>query len=237
MSDEFGLLQLCRAKPRSVRICAEADRVIRTHDQAIGTFDQKTRLGLALVPSRQLKSGELKAGRSIKKYERAIIPRKAKTRQNSASTRRRRQQGDSKMIAHRGHCFCGAVEIQVQGTPEGMGYCHCASCRSWSAAPVTAFTLWKPQNVRVTKGAAYIGKFMKTEASHRQYCKRCGGHLMTDHPELGLVDVYATTIPTMRFAPSVHVNYAEAVLPMKDGLPKLRDFPAEMGGSGDVVPE
>jgi hypothetical protein len=27
------------------------------------------------------------------------------------------------------------------------------------------------------------------------------------------------------------------VLPMKDGLPKLRDFPAEMGGSGDVVPE
>jgi hypothetical protein len=87
MSDEFGLLQLCRAKPRSVRICAEADRVIRTHDQAIGTFDQKTRLGLALVPSRQLKSGELKAGRSIKKYERAIIPRKAKTRQNSASTR------------------------------------------------------------------------------------------------------------------------------------------------------
>jgi hypothetical protein len=27
------------------------------------------------------------------------------------------------------------------------------------------------------------------------------------------------------------------VLPMMDGLPKLKDFPAEMGGSGDVVPE
>jgi len=24
---------------------------------------------------------------------------------------------------------------------------------------------------------------------------------------------------------------------MKDGLPKLKDFPAEMGGSGEVVPE
>jgi hypothetical protein len=141
------------------------------------------------------------------------------------------------MIVHRGTCFCGAVELQVQGTPEGMGYCHCSSCRSWSAAPVNAFTLWKPHDVRVTKGAEFIGKFMKTEASVRQYCKRCGGHLMTDHPKLGLVDVYAATIPTLKFRPAVHVNYAETVLPMRDGLPKLRDFPAEMGGSGDVVPE
>ena len=141
------------------------------------------------------------------------------------------------MITHKGNCFCGAVEIQVQDTPEAMGYCHCSSCRSWSATPVTAFTLWKPQNVRITKGAESLGKFAKTDASLRQYCKRCGGHLMTDHPNFGLVDVYAATIPTLKFAPALHVNYAETVLPMKDGLPKLKDFPAEMGGSGDAVPE
>ncbi len=35
----------------------------------------------------------------------------------------------------------------------------------------------------------------------------------------------------------VHVNYAETVLPMKDGLPKFKDFPAEMGGSGENLPE
>jgi hypothetical protein len=141
------------------------------------------------------------------------------------------------MITHKGNCFCGAVELQVQGEPEAMGYCHCSSCRSWSSAPVNAFTLWKPQNVRVTKGAEYLGKFTKNPTSHRQYCKRCGGHLMADHPQLGLVDVYAATIPTLKFAPGVHVNYSETALPMKDGLPKLKDFPAEMGGSGDVVPE
>jgi hypothetical protein len=33
------------------------------------------------------------------------------------------------------------------------------------------------------------------------------------------------------------VNYAESVLHMKDGLPKLRDFPAELGGTGDMVAE
>jgi hypothetical protein len=35
----------------------------------------------------------------------------------------------------------------------------------------------------------------------------------------------------------VHVNYAESVLPMQDGLPKLKDFPRSLGGSGEVVAE
>ena len=136
-----------------------------------------------------------------------------------------------------GACFCGAVEIEVTGAPEGMGYCHCSSCRSWSAGPVNAFTLWKTENVKVTKGADQIGRFVKTERSDRQYCKRCGGHLMTAHPLWNLIDVYAATIPGIEFRPGVHVNYAETVLPMKDGLPKLRDFPPELGGTGQMVPE
>ncbi len=139
--------------------------------------------------------------------------------------------------AHIGTCFCGAVEVQVTGAPEAMGYCHCASCRSWSAAPVNAFTLWKPENVKVTKGQESIGHFSKTEMSDRQFCKQCGGHLMTNHPPLGLTDVYAATIPSLAFVPGVHVNCAQTVLPMKDGLPKLKDFPSELGGSGEAVPE
>jgi hypothetical protein len=129
------------------------------------------------------------------------------------------------------------VEIEVHGTAEAMGYCHCSSCRSWSASPVNAFTLWKPENVKVTKGAEFLSGFEKTEMSDRQFCTKCGGHLMTAHPPLGLVDVYAATIPGVKFTPGLHVNYAETVLPMKDGLPKLRDFPAELGGSGTAAPE
>jgi hypothetical protein len=102
---------------------------------------------------------------------------------------------------------------------------------------VNAFTLWKPENVRVTAGAEHVGMFQKTPLSQRQYCTKCGGHLMTNHPTLGLVDVFAATVPDLAFTPGVHVNYAETVLPMRDGLPKLRDFPAELGGSGEAVPE
>jgi hypothetical protein len=89
----------------------------------------------------------------------------------------------------------------------------------------------------VTKGGDHVGHFMKTPKSDRQYCRKCGGHLMTYHPPFGLMDVYAATIPSVPFKPGVHVNYAEAVLPMKDGLPKLKDFPKELGGSGEAVPE
>jgi hypothetical protein len=140
-------------------------------------------------------------------------------------------------MSYLGSCFCGAVKIEVTGKPEAMGYCHCNSCRSWSAAPVNAFSLWKPEAVEVKSGADQIATFQKTPFSERQYCKKCGGHLMNRHPTIGLVDLYAATIPGLPFAPGVHVNYAETVLPMKDGLPKLKDFPAELGGSGDMVPE
>jgi len=138
---------------------------------------------------------------------------------------------------HKGSCFCGAVQIEVTGAPEAMGYCHCASCRSWAAAPVNAFSLWKPGAVKVTAGAQHLGMYRKNPSSERQFCTQCGGHVMTFHPPFGLIDVYAATIPSLGFKPGVHVNYAETVLPMKDGLPKLKDFPAELGGSGEQLPE
>jgi hypothetical protein len=135
------------------------------------------------------------------------------------------------MTIHKGECFCGTVQIEVSGKPEVMGYCHCQSCRSWSGGPVNAFTLWKPEAVRITAGSEHIGMFQKTAVSQRQYCKKCGGHLMTNHPPLSLIDVFAATIPMLEFEPGVHV--AETVLPMRDGLPKLKDFPSEFGGSGE----
>ena len=138
---------------------------------------------------------------------------------------------------HKGKCFCGEVAIEVAGEPEGMGYCHCESCRSWSGGPVNAFSLWKPDAVKVTKGQGSLATYAKTPGSERKFCTKCGGHVMTNHPGLGLVDVFAATIPTLKFAPGLHVNYAETVLPMKDGLPKLKDFPAELGGSGVILPE
>lgn len=143
----------------------------------------------------------------------------------------------SKKKVYKGSCFCGAIELTVTGEPVAMGYCHCDSCRHWSAGPVNAFTLWSPEAVEVTRGAENIGTYNKTASSNRKWCTKCGGHLFTEHPGMGLTDVYAAVIPDLPFEPGVHVNYQETVLHIHDGLPKLRDFPAEMGGSGERVAE
>jgi hypothetical protein len=99
------------------------------------------------------------------------------------------------MTVHQGKCFCGTVQFTVSGEPEAMGYCHCESCRSWSAGPVNAFTLWKPAAVKVTAGAEHIGTFNKTPHS------------------------------------------LETKLRLHDGLPKMKDMPKEMGGSGVALAE
>ena len=136
-----------------------------------------------------------------------------------------------------GKCFCGDVALRVTGEPVAMGYCHCTSCREWSAGPINAFSLWKPDSVRITRGADSIGSYAKTPTSVRKWCKTCGGHLLTEHPQWGLTDVYAATIPSLPFKPGVHVHYQETVLNIRDGLPKQKDVPKEMGGSGQLLAE
>ncbi len=118
-----------------------------------------------------------------------------------------------------------------------MGYCHCESCRSWAAAPVNAFTLWNPTAVRITRGRDNIGSYNKTPHSYRKWCKTCGGHVFTEHPGLGLIDVYAAVIPDFPYQPGIHVHYSESKLRMPDDLPKMKDLPKEMGGSGLGVPQ
>lgn len=136
-----------------------------------------------------------------------------------------------------GTCFCGAIGLEATGQPLEMGYCHCGSCRAYSGGPYGAYMLWPAGSVRITRGEAFLGGFNKTGMSDRQFCTKCGGHVMSRHPGLGLTDVPAGVMTGIAFRPSVHLNYAEAVLRVRDGLPKLKDFPTEAGGSGELLPE
>jgi hypothetical protein len=134
-------------------------------------------------------------------------------------------------------CACGAVQLEITGEPAVQAYCHCESCRSWFAAPVNAAALWPVQSVKVVKGADNLGLYKKTEASHRQFCRTCGAAVMVGHPGLGLTDVPSGSVVGLKYQPTVHVNYGEKVMTVRDGLPKFKDFPKEFGGSGDMLPE
>lgn len=141
-------------------------------------------------------------------------------------------------------CFCGAVEMKLTGQPEVMAYCHCNSCRHWSAGQVSAFTLWQPEAVEITRGSENIATFSQNPrsdhegvVSRRKWCTQCGGHLYTEHPTMGLIDFPAVLIEGLEFEPAFHVHYQEQVQRIPDGLPKYRDLPEQAGGSGALLPE
>ena len=141
-------------------------------------------------------------------------------------------------------CFCGSVELKLSGTPELMAYCHCDSCRTWSAGPVSRFTLWRPESIEVIKGKDQLRSHDKNSAqnggeviSERTWCAKCGGHVYTHHPTMGMTDVPAVLISGLNFEPAFHVHYQESVFPIKDGLPKFKDLPEPVGGSGATQDE
>ena len=138
---------------------------------------------------------------------------------------------------YRGECFCGAVGIEVRGAPVAQGYCHCESCRSISGAPIRGFTVWPEDAVRMTHGEEQLKGYSKTDFSDRRHCAACGGQVLINHPTIGMVDVHSETFRAFDFAPTLHVNYQETVLPIRDGLPKFRDFPEAFGGSNETIAE
>lgn len=139
------------------------------------------------------------------------------------------------MADHRAHCACGAVEVTIKGEPAIMAVCHCDSCRSWLSAPLHAAALWPTDDVNVTAGADKLGVWKRTEASHRTFCTGCGSAVLIRHPDMGMTDVPAGNVDGLAFAPSMHVHYAERVMPIKDGLPKYAGMPAPDGSTETVA--
>lgn len=134
-------------------------------------------------------------------------------------------------------CACGAVKLEITGEPVVQGYCHCASCRAWSAQPFNAYTLWPTANVVVVQGEEHLGTGKRNENITNRFCTKCGGSVMAHSAQANLTDVFAIIIADFVFEPGSHVNYAERDMDIRDGLPKFRDMPEQVGGSGAMMQE
>ena len=89
-----------------------------------------------------------------------------------------------------GSCFCGAVQFTVTGAP-GRAIVIAIRAAIGRRLPLMPSHLWRPENVRITRGEENIGTFSKTPQSYRK------------HPGLGLTDVYAAVIPDVPFIPGL----------------------------------
>ncbi|MEM9056127.1 MAG: GFA family protein [Pseudomonadota bacterium] len=73
-----------------------------------------------------------------------------------------------------GKCLCGSVEVQTELPGNGVGACHCGTCRTWGGGPymslegTTAVTL---------SGEEHVRRFASSAWAERAFCSACGTHL------------------------------------------------------------
>lgn len=139
---------------------------------------------------------------------------------------------------HKGSCYCGAVQVTVQGPPAAAGYCHCLECRKWHSAPINAFSIWP--NAKVTIDGPTTTSTVN-EISGRVSCSKCGGGVANLKPTFDMTVIYPMTLAgpqgTFTYEPGFHIYYDERVMNVNDGLPKFVDLPEPFGGSGKTVEE
>ncbi len=73
------------------------------------------------------------------------------------------------------HCDCGAVEVEMTGSPRVHAYCHCEDCRELLDVPYHSVVAWDADQVTVTAGqeSAVEYKYPTLEMT-RVFCKLCG---------------------------------------------------------------
>ena len=71
-----------------------------------------------------------------------------------------------------GGCLCGKVRYEALGEPMTVAYCHCASCRKHSGAPVVVWVAYESQNVRWIEGKRAI--YDSSPGVGRAFCRDCG---------------------------------------------------------------
>ena len=75
-------------------------------------------------------------------------------------------------IAFAGGCLCGAIRYRAGAEPIWVAYCHCASCRRATGAPVTAYAGFSAADFTYVGGAP--AHYASSPGVRRSFCSRCG---------------------------------------------------------------
>jgi len=124
-----------------------------------------------------------------------------------------------------GGCLCGAVRYEVTGAVSNPCFCHCASCRRASGAPMVPWGTFARAALRITRGQLH--EYRSSSEVWRGFCAHCGTSLTYRHEARATeIDVTLATLddPAV-IAPRMHVWVNERLpwVRIADDLPQ---FPA-----------
>jgi hypothetical protein len=120
-----------------------------------------------------------------------------------------------------GGCACGALRYRLIGAPLGSMVCHCASCRAIAAAPVVAWLSFGVAQFAWVQGTP--ADYASSAPVHRQFCNRCGTHLIYRHRDApDEIDVSTCSLDDPNAFPPTHHSWLSHDLDwvkFGDGLP------------------
>ena len=129
-------------------------------------------------------------------------------------------------------CRCGEVGLKITGESVVQLYCHCDDCRAAHGAAYVAGSIYPAKMVEVVRGEPTP---IVVKATQRMRCTSCGTHLFSEITSAGLRGINGFLLPKGEFSPQLHVQCQHAVLPVVDNLPHYKGFPANFGGSEELV--
>ncbi len=129
-------------------------------------------------------------------------------------------------------CPCGSVMLELRGEPLGQVYCHCDDCQRAHGAAYVPRAIFPRDAVLILSGVT--GSWVNRTRT-MIICAECGSHLYGEQDGSPFRGVNAALFPQGKFIPQAHFYCQYAVAPVVDDLPHYRDFPAEYGGSGDIM--
>lgn len=129
-----------------------------------------------------------------------------------------------------GGCYCGALRYVAEGEPLLKAQCHCRACQHVSGGAPNLFMLMPIAGFRWSEGASK--SFARDDLDNpvtREFCSRCGTHLVNRRPGLEAVILKVGTLddPNLFGAPRMAIFTAEKAafhhipedLPAFDGMP------------------
>ena len=125
-----------------------------------------------------------------------------------------------------GGCLCGAVRYRLTASNAVVDYCHCAMCRRWSGAPVSAWAQVPVNQFHLTTGEA--AAFASSEHCRRHFCARCGTSLyMSDDASRSIGLMLGTLDNPEALVPAAHGWQSQQLswLALADNLPHWAEAP------------
>ena len=130
-----------------------------------------------------------------------------------------------------GGCYCGAVRYRAEGDAVFKGQCHCRECQYITGGAPNLVMGVPERGFAFTRGASAAFRRSDLESPvTREFCARCGTHLLTRAPGLaGVVMLKVGTLddPSVFGGPqmAIYTVDKQAFHHVPDGIPAFERTP------------